>query len=330
MSLTKKHFKHILDKIKQRHLKNQRIQTERKESLYKAYPSLHDIDNTIASETKSITLNIINNPADKNLLIKNLQQKLNDLSRRKASILKTAGYDSDYLKPIYDCKICKDTGFIQDRRCTCLTRELIQHAYSHSNLDAILDAENFDTFSLDFYDLEKDEQSSQSPREIAKQNYQICYDFSNDFNKTYQNLILHGQAGLGKTFLCHSIAKEVLDKGYTVVYLTAFNLFRLLENYRFHNAENQITMDDIDTIYKCDLLIIDDLGTEMNNTFTTSELFNLINSRLIDKKSIVISTNLSPSEWVKHYSDRIVSRIYGNYLSLGFIGTDIRLQNFFK
>jgi len=330
MTSTSTHFKHILNRLQQKRLKNLRLHTKRKETLYQAYPKLHTIDYTIASKTKKITLDCIQNPSHRASLMTTLQEDLAQLGKERTSLLEAAGYPSNYLEPIYTCSNCQDTGYVQDKRCHCLTQELINYAYAHSNLDTILEDENFDTFSLDYYSQEIDAQLARSPRDIAEQNYQICYDFAYNFGESYQNLILYGQAGLGKTFLCHAIAKEVLDRAHTVVYLTAFDFFRLVENYRFHNNENTISIDDLNTIYHCDLLILDDLGTEVNNAFTASELFNLINTRLTHKKPIVISTNLSPKDWAVHYSDRIISRIYGNYLSLAFIGADIRLQNLLK
>lgn len=326
MGLQRSQFNRILNIIDQRRLKNQQIHSERKDTLYKKYPQLHDIDIEISTITMSMTRDILENPENREQISVMLRDRINQLSEEKKTLLAEAGYASDYLQPIYDCYDCHDTGFINNEKCHCLKQEIIRHAYASSNLDDVLELENFDTFKLDLYSNEVDQALGKSPKQIAERNYKVCHSFATGFGHGYQNLILHGQAGLGKTFLCNCIAKEVLDNGFTVIYLTAFNLFKMLENYRFHNDESAITIDEIQAIYECDLLIIDDLGTEINNAFTTSELFSLINSRLLDKKPIVISTNLSPSGWTTQYSDRIVSRIYGNYLALSFIGSDIRLQ----
>lgn len=326
MGLPRSQFNQILNIIDQRRLRNQQKHQARKDALYKAYPQLHEIDIRISELTLSMTRRILEQPSNREEISRRLQEEIRSMSEQKKTILTEAGYNEDYLQPIYDCKICHDTGFVDNEKCQCLKKEIINHAYAQSNLDNILEVENFDNFRLDVYSDQPDPKTGKSPRQIAERNYKICYSFASEFGQRYENLILHGQAGLGKTYLCNSIAKEVLDSGSTVIYLTAFNLFRLLENYRFHNNDGQISIDEIQAIYDCDLLIIDDLGTEVNNAFTTSELFSLINSRLLDKRPIVISTNLSPSGWTNQYSDRIVSRIYGNYLSLGFTGSDIRLQ----
>lgn len=326
MALGRSQFNRILNIIDQRKLRNQQLHQERKDAVYKALPVLHELDVEISSLTMSMTREIIQNPDRREQITESLKQRVQSLSADKKQLLEDAGYPSDYLDPIYTCSDCQDTGFIDNEKCHCLKKEMINYAYAQSNLDHILEEENFDTFNLGFYSTENDPDIGKSPRDIAERNYKVCYNFTADFGKTFDNLILYGQAGLGKTFLCNCIAKELLDHGKSVIYLTAFNLFKLLENYRFHNEESEIAFETIQEIYRCDLLIIDDLGTELNNTFTTSELFSLINVRLLDEKPIVISTNLSPSGLANQYSDRIVSRIFGNYKVLNFIGSDIRLQ----
>ena len=328
MGLTRSQFKHILNIIDQRRLKNQQIHYARKDKVYKAYPVLQTIDEQISSLSASLTRQIVENPTRRQELLTDLQEKISHLSEQKKETLLEAGYPSDYLAPIYDCMDCKDTGYIDHAKCHCLNQEIINFSYEQSHLNTILQKENFDNFSLDHYSSEVDKNIGKSPREIAAFNYKICYNFADHFDTKYNNLILYGQAGLGKTYLCNCIAKSLLDTGHTVIYLTAFGLFKLLETYRFHNEEGHVTLDEIQNLYECDLLIIDDLGTEINNAFTTSELFNIINTRMLDKKPVVISTNLPPSAWSNQYTDRIVSRIYGNYLSVGFIGSDIRLQKF--
>lgn len=329
MSINRTQFKKILATIEQRRLRNQQLHYERKDSLYKSYPELKATDERIASLTSGATRKIIEAPARKEAIMASLQEEIQALSKKKEAVLTAAGYDKDYLKPIYDCKDCGDTGYVEGERCHCLRKEMMRYAYGQSNIGDILNQENFDTFSLDFYS-EHGQDGRKSPRAIAERNYRICQDFALNFDLAdKRNLLLHGQAGLGKTFLCNAIAKEVLGQGHSVIYMTAFHLFRVIGAYRFRNEGEPVTYDDIQAIYDCDLLIIDDLGTENANSFTTSELFSLINSRLLDGKPVVISTNLTPNTLGSQYTDRIVSRILGSYLSLGFIGSDIRIQKKF-
>lgn len=329
MGVNRSQFKKIINIIDQKRLRNQQIHYERKEKLYSDFPELQATDERIARLSSGATMKIIENPGRREEIMATLQQEIKSLTAKKEAVLADNGYDPDYLKPLYDCKDCDDTGYVDGIRCHCLQNEILKFAYGQSNLDHTLQEENFDTFSLEYYSPDAPAPDLESPREMATLNYRACYDFAVNFGTRFNNLILYGQAGLGKTFLCNCIAKEVLDHGFSVIYLTAFQLFRMIETYRFHNDEDQVSFDDIQAIYDCDLLIIDDLGTEINNAFTTSELFSLINSRLLDEKPIVISTNLNPKGWTDQYSDRIVSRIIGHYLSLEFTGTDIRLQKQF-
>ena len=170
-----------------------------------------------------------------------------------------------------------------------------------------------------------------SPKENIKQIYSHCIRFIEQFDDNFDNLIFYGNSGLGKTFLCNCIAKDLLDRGKTVIYLTAFQLFQLFEQVRFNkDDEENSSRNYLDTIFTVDLLIIDDLGTEFSTSLTGSELFNCLNSRLLDKKHTIISTNLSPNDWQKQYSERIVSRIFGHYKALKLIGEDIRIQKKYK
>lgn len=330
MGINRSQFKKILNNIDQRRLRNQQLHYDRKDKVYKQLSGLKVIDERIASLSSGATRKIIENPTRRDEIMTTLQSEIRGLSAQKEALLIDHGYSADYLKPIFNCKDCQDTGFIEGERCHCLQDELMTFAYGQSNLGHVLDLENFNTFSLDYYSSDPTIEGKKTPQDMASRNYRICHDFAVKFGQSYSNLLLHGQAGLGKTFLCNSIAKEVLDQGHSVIYLTAFHLFRLISDYRFRNEDDLISYDDIQAIYDCDLLIIDDLGTENSNSFTTSELFSLINSRLLDEKPVVISTNLSPNTLGTQYTDRIVSRIIGNYLSLGFIGTDIRLKKKFS
>ncbi len=330
MGLNRSQFNKIRNIIDQRKLRNQQNHYQRKETVYGLFPELKTMDQRIAALSSGATRKIIENPTDKDRIMSVLKSEIQEISAKKSALLEANGYPEDYLKPIYDCALCEDTGYVDGERCRCLINEILKFSYGQSNLAHIMQEENFDTFDLTYYSDQSPDSNQESPREIASLNYKTCYDFAVNFGKEYNNLILYGQAGLGKTFLCNSIAKEVLDRGFSVIYLTAFQLFRLIETYRFHNGDDQVSYEDIQALHDCDLLIIDDLGTEVNNAFTTSELFSIINNRLLTEKPIVISTNLDPKGWTQHYSDRIVSRIIGHYLSLGFVGSDIRVQKKFR
>lgn len=328
MSMTSSDFNKILRGYDNKQAHNKQLQKKRQAQLFEQLPKLEAIHKRISSIGLESIMKAMKNPGKKDYYENELKESLAVLRMQKSALLTDNGYAEDYLDPIYDCHDCHDTGYIDNAKCHCLQQAIIDYSYEQSNLKSILNKENFDTFSFDYYSKDKDPKLGLSPYENMQSVHNLCTDFVDSFGKDFRNLILYGHSGLGKTFLCNAIAKEILDSGKTVIYLSAFQLFRLFENYRFHKEEEIVTNDDIENIFACDLLIIDDLGTEFNNAITKAELFNALNSRLLNKKPTVISTNLAPSEWVNNYSERIISRIFGYYTQLKFIGSDIRLNRY--
>ncbi len=327
MSLSSAQFKTILREYDYKRTKNTQELRLRQEEIYDKISSIGEIDAIVAKRVIEISKAILKDPEQKALYLEELRVELLDLKERKQALLEKNGYTRYYLEPIYDCEHCKDTGYIESIKCQCFKQALIDLAYEQSNIKGTLLKVNFSTFSFDYYSPEKNKLGV-SPLDNIKGVYTRCRRFVDDFDANFSNLILYGQTGLGKTFLCNCIAKELLDTSHSVLYLSAFNLFKLLEAYRFKDEEQDISYDDVDELSSCDLLIIDDLGSEMINSFTSSELFNCLNNRLQGKKSTVISTNLDPSGWSKYYSERIVSRILGGFTPLRLIGEDIRVQKY--
>ncbi|NLK22146.1 MAG: ATP-binding protein [Epulopiscium sp.] len=298
----------------------------RQEEIYNKIPRIFQIDKVLASTGIEISKTILQNPEKAEELLKSLEQKNLDLIIEKAELLHTNGYNKNYLKPFYECSSCKDTGYIDTIPCSCLKQTLINMAYDQSNLKDILSIENFDTFNFEYYPREIDPKTGISPQENIRQIFSHCIRFVEQFDEQFNNIIFYGDPGLGKTFLCNCIAKDLLDRGKTVIYLTAFQLFKLFEQARFNkDKETEDSKAYLDSIFTVDLLIIDDLGTEFSTALTGAELFNCLNVRLLDKKHTIISTNLSPNNWQNQYSERIVSRVFGNYKALKLIGKDIRI-----
>lgn len=299
---------------------------QRKEKIYAEIPSIEEIDDQLASIGCSISKQILQHPEDSETLIQRLQKKQQSLLEEKKDLLLQQGYAPEDLMLQYQCSKCKDTGYIESQPCSCLKQKLIHTAYFQSNLKSILEIENFNNFDFSFYSSTINTETGMSPLENIRLVYEQCLRFVEEFSSKDQNLILYGNTGLGKTFLCHCIAKELLDSGYTVLYITAFQLFQIFENYKFQKKQEDKLITSLEFIFEADLLIIDDLGTEFDTALTGVELFNCLNTRLLNNRATIISTNLSPSEWKQRYSDRIVSRIFGNYKALKLFGKDIRVQ----
>jgi DNA replication protein DnaC len=331
MTIKEQQYKKILREYEIKQDRSQRQLNSKQQEVYKQIPRIADIDRDLAQIGIKISRAILKNPENAQDLLESLEQKHMDLVIEKAELLYVNGYGKNYLEPSFECRQCKDTGYIGNIQCNCFKQQLIDVAYYQSGLKDILQIENFDHFDFTYYSNEIAPDMNISPRENMKRIYRHCIRFINEFDTTFSNLIFYGKSGLGKTFLCNCIAKDLLDQGKTILYLTAFQLFKIFENARFHNGENEEKDKTyLDMIFTADLLIIDDLGTEFSTALTGAELFNCLNARLLEKKSTIISTNLSPSEWQTQYSHRIVSRVFGNYNALKLVGDDIRIQKKYK
>ncbi|BEP30404.1 ATP-binding protein [Helicovermis profundi] len=303
----------------------------RKQEIYSLLPRTKEIDKEMAKLSISISKKILSdNNGNYESFIKDLESKINTLKKEKALILTENNFTLSYIKLHHNCEKCDDTGFDKstNKLCECFFSKLIKKTYKLSNLESVLEKENFSTFNIDLFSQKKYEDNTLSPRDNMKRILTEVESFVHSFNRGEENLLLYGTTGLGKTFICNSIAKALLSKGKIVVYHTAFRILEILENEKFNkNLENQEENKlEYYLLFNSDLLIIDDLGTEMVNSFSASELFNIINSRIIKNKSTIISTNLSPIQIKETYSDRVSSRVFGKYKMLNFYGPDLRWE----
>ena len=298
----------------------------KRHEVYQNLPRIRTIENQLKSISIKLARQILTKGSDARALDR-LRRECEALSCEKKQLLAESRFGAGFLETAYQCPACNDTGFVGSARCICLKQRLIQKYYDYSNLSGILEQENFSTFDLRCYSTGVIASEDMSPRARMKAILKICREFAENFNnrENCQNLLFYGEPGLGKTFLCNCIAKEVLDKGATVLYSTAPKLFKALEAFRF-NRQEAGDPETIEALTEVDLLIIDDLGTEISTMVTVSELFNILNSRLLENRSIIISTNLSPADFTNQYSERIVSRFFGNFKMLKFIGDDIRVK----
>lgn len=254
-----------------------------------------------------------------------LRRKNEELSRKKEALLLANGYPADYLSPVFTCNDCRDTGMIGEERCHCFKQAVVDLLYAQSNLTSILEKENFSTFSFDYYNNTViDPKTKLTPRQNMQRIYDTCQSFVRNFDKEFNNLLFYGNSGLGKTFLSHCIAKELLNTAHTVLYLTAYELFDILGKAMYNEEEDFAA--SAEHILDCDLLIIDDLGTELATSFTMSRLTLCINERYINRRATIISTNFGIQELETHYGERNFSRIFSSYTPLRFFGEDIRIK----
>jgi DNA replication protein DnaC len=331
--LNNSNLKKLLTEYDKKRLNNIYEAERRKEEIYSKNPRLQEIDDILSKEAIRVSKLLITSK-DVSLLDE-LNKKISDLKKEKEKILNSINLNSDYLKPIYECKDCNDTGYIINNSnttmCHCLKQKLFDIEYNKSNIYN-LEKQNFNSFSLDLYSDEIDEKkynSKISPRENIEKIKKLCEKFIENFDsENEKNLLFTGKTGLGKSFLSSCIANEILKKGKTVLYQTAPVMLDTIIDYRF--GKDNSSKDIYDNLLTVDLLIIDDLGTECMNTMKFSELFNIINTRLLNSNNkvtkTIISTNLSLQNLFSTYDERIVSRIVGNYNICYFFGDDIRFK----
>lgn len=252
---------------------------------------------------------------DSSALLK-MKQSIAHLKEQKEALLLASGLPSDYLQIPYICPDCEDTGYINGDKCHCFKQEALTLLYDKSNLREYLESLDFSMVSDKYYEGE----------DLAhfKDSYQKSVNFVNNFKNDYQNLYFYGTVGSGKSFLSGCIAKSLLQKGHSVIYFSASGLMDVIARHSFNRRQDEDAASAYQDIYDCDLLIIDDLGTESINDFTISQLFTCLNERFLRKKSVIISTNLSLKELRDYYSERIFSRIVGNFLFCKMTGPDIR------
>lgn len=297
--------------------------------VHEKVPKIKEIDEDITKTGLLISKAIIQNPDNYEEDIHQVKEQLKKLKMEKAYLLTDNNIPTDYLDVKYECSKCNDTGFLENgEQCTCLKQALINRAYNMSNLKDVLEKQNFDTFNINIFPDEKFEEESMTPRENMMYILSICEGFVANFDvNNEENLLFYGTTGLGKTFMCSCIAKALLDKGKIVIYQTAFKILEIIEKRKFSNRGERFDSQDYELLFDADLLIIDDLGTELSNTFTNAEVFNIVNTRILDGKKTIISTNLSPKEISDSYSDRIFSRVFEKFVPLKFFGPDLRWES---
>ena len=292
---------------------------ERKNTIKKYHPEILEIDENIKKLSLKLSLDILKGKSEDT--IKEYKEKITDLRIEKCESLVANGYDQDYLNIHYRCSKCKYTCFIWNTKCSCYYQNLIKLYYEKSSLQNVLNEKNFNYFDINLFSNNRTGNEKYSPRENMEKHLEyITSTYLPNFKDNDTNLLFFGNPGSGKTYLSYCIAKELLDAGCLVVYKTSDELISNLKEIRFNNNSE---LEDI--LVNCDLLIIDDLGAEQKKEFCITELFNLLNKKLLLHKKMLISTNLSIADISNIYSERIYSRLIGEFKLCKFYCKDIRI-----
>ena len=323
MGLSNEKYAQIRRVYEERQNRSRSLLLERTRQLEEKEPRLKTLREQTASVSITHAMELM--AGSSRCSADDLHQQLSELHAQKVQLLESMGYPPDYLDPVYECPDCRDTGYIGNEKCHCMKQLCIDMLYEQSHIRAQLKSDRFENFRLDYYDRDSVHPFYQCTScDAAHTALDACMRFTRHFSEEQGNILLSGDVGTGKTFLTHCIAGAVLDQGFSVLYFSAGELMDRLGNIAFHRDEAD--PEEYAQILECDLLIIDDLGTELSNSFTVQRLFTLLNERMNRNASVVISTNLSMEEIEDKYSERTASRISSCYTILNMFGDDIRFK----
>ncbi len=307
MPTDKSPLKIIANEYEDLRLRNEQMAADRQARIFKELPACRELhDQMISLSMEHALQSAYGKPVNE----AEYHAQMKDIRLKKEKLLTDAGYPADYLDPIYRCPICRDKGYVDGEPCVCMKERRIEALYQQSGIHDFLQTNNFSTLSSRYYegeDLIRFEKAVQS-----------CHKMIDHFEVQKDNLLFYGTVGCGKSFLSGCVAKELLDKGYSVLYFSGIAFFDELHQNSLYNS--------VQDLYNYDLVIIDDLGAEMTNSFVTTALFSFLNERALRQKATIISTNLNLSEIRDRYSDRIASRIVESFQLLRLSGPDIRIR----
>ncbi|MBE6542954.1 MAG: hypothetical protein E7675_00995 [Ruminococcaceae bacterium] len=316
-----KAFPGVMTKLKREYESRRQIALEKAEektkSLHAMLPEIKKIDERLSMTGMMIMDEITKGKENLERRLKVIEEENYRLIKRRAEILANYGLPENYTDPVFTCNDCQDSGYHDGKMCHCLKKAIATESLTLSGLGSLAKTQDFESFNTSYYDIKF--------RERAENNLQICKDYADDFgNEDNANLLFIGGTGLGKTHLSTSIAKKVIEKGYYVVYVSSQTMISDFSSLRF--GQGQEDEDSPSAKYfDADLLIIDDLGTELNTPYSVSVIYNVINTRLCRDKAMIISTNLTSTELKSVYAERITSRLFGNFYALLFEGRDNRM-----
>ena len=324
MGYNQENFRRIREEYSRKYLEVQEAASKRREEIHAILPEVKEIDSQLSDMGLRIMQAALQSE-DYQAALAEIEEQSHALEQRRAEVLTRNGFPADYTAPRYECAACGDTGYIDYKMCDCMRKKLILAGYESSGIGTLMQSQSFENFSLDYY------KADHMTYLLMQSNLERAKEYAGSFHPAKsENLAMFGGTGLGKTHLSTAIAREVIEGGWDVVYVSCVDMFADYEAQRFGNSTGTPTGADLSRYTECDLLIIDDLGTELTNQFTTSCLYGLLNTRLNRHLPVILSTNLETDEFRKRYWDRITSRVLGNFTVMPFKGTDIRRQKLSK
>lgn len=328
MGYNKENFKRIREEYATKAFLAQEDADRRRTELYGQIPQLRELDERLSAFGLRIMQAALHS-GNTERAIASLREENERIGAERAELLKKYHYPPDYTEPRYECRDCRDTGYVGIKMCQCMRQRLVIAGMVSSGLSGLMKQQSFENFSLDYY--------RQNPQEyrLMSHNFETVKQYATQFTLNAdadmpKSLLFLGGTGLGKTHLSTAVARTVIERGYDVYYNSAVGMISDFEFRRFGNGVAQSEGDNTAHYTECDLLIIDDLGTEVVNQFTLSCLYHVINTRLNLGMPTLISTNLTSNELRKNYNDRITSRLMGEYLLIPFYGADVRKQKIQK
>ncbi len=293
----------------------------RRNIAYGRIPELKGMESRLTALVSEVVSSILGQGRP----VEEIRKESLEIQAIRAELLVANGWPMDWLDGAWACPQCQDTGYVGSHPCTCLLKLYEEERTKDLSALLKLGSESFDTFDLSYYDDYADPATGVSARGQMKTVLAFCRDYAANFGPSSVNLLFRGNTGLGKTFLSACIAGEVSRRGHSVVYETVVDALAAFENQKFRAGEDDADAK-VSRMLSCELLILDDLGTEMITEFSKSALYTLINSRLLSRKKTIISTNLKETEILRLYTPQIHSRLTGEYQDLPFVGRDIRQQ----
>ncbi len=319
MGYNKENYRRIRTAYQTKYLKAYEEAERRSAELHAKSPAVAEIDKKLSAVGVKIAMAAIGAGPAYRERIAEVERENIALQQQRAALLAEMGYPADYTKPPYECPRCEDSGFVGTKMCDCMRKELVMAAFESSGLGVLMQTQSFENFTPDYY-------TNPDERAMMLRNFEMLRQYAEGFSETADSLVLCGATGLGKTHLSTAVARRVIERGFDVYYASALQMFSDFEHTRFGTGMADAPSVDIARYSECDLLILDDLGTEVVNQFTNSCLYLVLNNRINMRRPTIISTNLTGKEIKARYTDRIASRILGDFKPLLFVGTDVRRQ----